>query len=323
MKKIKLIFTLSLVLTLNNASAQICEEDDRFTNSEYYSNKQIDSMKNVTYGKALNYKGVMVDLEMDIYFPNNGLDKMAKRPFILLIHGGGFSGGQKEDFIRHSNGFAKRGFVTATMSYRLGFDPEIGGEQAKAVYRAQQDTHTALRYIANKAESLRIDTSWIFIGGSSAGAVTALQASYASQSEWNQVLPQFESMLGPLESSQDNPTQTYAIKGIYNFMGAVLPIVFAEGDLIPTISFHGELDETVPIGKSPAGFGSRPLHDMLNEAGVCNDLTIVPDGKHDIYLSKEDVNFRIDRVACFFKSLMCDTCVDFVAEETVPANCTN
>ena len=323
MKPFKSILALCLVLTINNLFAQLCSDSNRFVNSEYFSNKQIDSLKNVTYGTAVNYLGEEQVLKMDFYFPKDDVDSLAKRPFILLIHGGGFMGGQKENFIIHCNELAKRGFVTATMSYRLGLNPDVPGDQAKAVYRAQQDAHTALNYVAEQAENLGIDTSWVFIGGSSAGAITSLYTSYGNQEEWNGVLPQFESMLGPLKSPEDNLTQNITIKGIYNFMGAVFPIVFTSGDLIPIISFHGELDKTVPIGKSPAGFGSRPIHEMLNEAGVCNDLTIVPDGNHGIYLSKEDVNFRINRVACFFKSLICDTCVDFVASETVPANCAN
>jgi acetyl esterase/lipase len=107
-------------------------------------------------------------------------------------------------------------------------------------------------------------------------------------------------------------------------MGAILPVVFNSGDLIPTISFHGDLDTTVPIGKSMmTGFGSRPIHEMLIEAGVCNDLTVVPNGGHGIYRTKKDVDFRINRVSCFFKSLICNTCVDFMAEESVISNCTN
>ena len=321
MKTIKLLFTLSLVITLNYASAQLCTKDSRYTNSEYFTSTQIDSLKNVTYGTAVNYLGEEQVLKMDLYFPKDAVDSLVKRPFILLIHGGGFMGGQKENFIIHCNELAKRGFVTATMSYRLGFNPDVPGDQAKAVYRAQQDAHTALNYVAEQAENLGIETSWVFIGGSSAGAITALYTSYGNQEEWNGVLPQFESMLGHLKSPEDSLAQNITIKGIYNFMGAVFPIVFTSGDLIPTISFHGELDQTVPIGKSPAGFGSRPLHEMLNEAGVCNDFTIVPNGDHGIYRSKEDVNFRINRVACFFKSLICETCVNFLAEKTVQASC--
>lgn len=321
MKFLKTIFTLSLLLTGINLTAQNCPEDYRFTNAEYFKSTQIDSLKSVTYGTAVDYLGKDKELAMDIYFPNNEVDSMEKRPFILLIHGGGFLGGNRDNMIIHCNELAKRGFVVATMSYRLGFDTEVMGETAKAVYRAQQDTHTALGYLAKQADNLRIDTSWVFIGGSSAGAITSLFTSYASQAEWNQVLPQFETLLGPLESSNENVDQDITIKGIYNFMGAVAPIVFSDGGLIPTISFHGELDETVPIGKSPVGLGSRPIHEMLTEAGVCNDLTVVPDGGHGIYRSAQDLDFRINRVACFFKSLMCGSCVDHLASETVLASC--
>jgi acetyl esterase/lipase len=224
----------------------------------------------------------------------------------------------------HSKELSKRGFVTATISYRLGYNREVFGNIQKAVYRAQQDTNSALRYMASQKEKLKVDTSWVFIGGSSAGAITSLSTSYASQQEWNKIAPQFEFDLGPLESSDNSLNEIFTIKGIYNFMGAILPVVFNSGDLIPTISFHGDLDTTVPIGKSMmTGFGSRTIHEMLIEAGVCNDLTVVPNGGHGIYRTKKDVDFRINRVSCFFKSLICNTCVDFMAVERVISNCTN
>ncbi|SDS39497.1 Acetyl esterase/lipase [Formosa sp. Hel1_31_208] len=315
MKNIKPLLILCLVLTTNYVSGQLCDQDKRFTAFEYFSDTQIDSLKNITYGNAIDYSGKSQDLKMDLFFPNNKIDPIEKRPFILLIHGGGFHGGSRESMIYHSNEFAKRGFVVATMSYRLGFDPNVRGDIQKAVYRAQQDANTALRYIDSQAERLKIDRSWIFIGGSSAGAVTSLFTSYASQSEWNMVLPQFESTLGSLESSVTNKDQTLTIKGIYNFMGAVQPIVFNSGELIPTISFHGDLDKTVPIGKSQTGFGSKPIHEMLTEAGVCNDLTIVLGGGHGIYRSKDGQDYRINRVASFFKSLFCDTCTSSISSE--------
>ena len=307
MKNIKILLILCLALTTSSVSGQLCDEDKRFTTVEYFSETQIDSLKSITYGNAIDYLGNSQDLKMDLYFPNNKIDKIEKRPFILLIHGGGFYGGAREDMTYQSNEFAKRGFVVASMSYRLGFDQNVRGDLQKAVYRSQQDANTALNYISSQAKNLNINTSWVFIGGSSAGAITSLFTSYASQSEWNQVLPQFESTLGSLESSEANKNIT--IKGIYNFMGAVQPIVFTSGDLIPTISFHGELDKTVPIGESQfTGLGSKPIHEMLTKAGVCNDLTIVKGGYHDIYRSVEGQNFNINRVANFFKSLICDSC---------------
>ena len=324
MNKQKILFTICLALTIFDSSAQSCSEDLRFTDTKYFSETQIDSLINLSYGEATDYNGKLQDLKMDVYYPNTDIDILNKRPFILLIHGGGFTGGTRKSMTYHSKELSKRGFVVATITYRLGYNHEVFGSIQKAVYRAHQDTNTALKYIASQKEKLKIDTSWFFIGGSSAGAVTSLSASYASQAEWNQIAAKFESDMGPLESSGNNLNEIFSIRGIYNFMGAIPPVVFNSGNLIPTISFHGDLDTTVPIGKNTmTGFGSRAIHEILNEAGVCNDLTVVPNGGHGIYRSKKDVDFRINRVACFFKSLICNSCVDFMAEESIPAVCSN
>ena len=324
MNKQNLLYMFCMVFTIHYAIAQKSCLEGRYTNTDYFLKSQIDSLKNISYGAAHDYIGNLQDLKMDVYFPNTYIDTQERRPLILLIHGGGFTGGSRESMSYHSKELSKRGFVTATISYRLGYNREVFGDIQKAVYRAQQDANSALRYIASQKEKFKVDTSWVFIGGSSAGAITSLSTSYASQEEWNKIAPQFESDLGPLESSENSLNEIFTIRGIYNFMGAILPVVFNSGDLIPTISFHGDLDTTVPIGKSiMTGFGSRPIHEMLIEAGVCNDLTVVPNGGHGIYRTKKDVDFRINRVSCFFKSLICNTCVDFMAEESVISNCTN
>ena len=223
MNKQKLLYMFCLVLTMYYATAQKCGLETRYTNIDYFSKSQIDSLKNVTYGDALNYVGDLQDLKMDVYFPNTDIDTLEKRPLILLIHGGGFTGGTKESMTYHSKELSKRGFVVATISYRLGYNREIFGDIQKAVYRAQQDANTALKYITSQKEKLKVDMSWVFIGGSSAGAITSLSTSYASQEEWNKIAPQFESDLGPLESSDNSLNEIFTIKGIYNFMGAILP----------------------------------------------------------------------------------------------------
>jgi len=325
MKIIKLLLMLCLGFSINYASAQFCSQDNRFSDAEFFSSTQIDSLTNITYGNAINVNGESQDLLIDFYFPNNSIDPMSERPFILLIHGGGFLGGSKEGYTTYlCKEFAKRGFVAATMSYRLGFDQNIMGDNAIAVYRAQQDANAALRYTLENAIDLRIDTSWIFMGGSSAGAVTSLITAYGSQEEWNQFFPTLESTIGSLDSSGNNFEHSFTIKAIFNNWGAVSPGVLNPEDLIPMISFHGELDKVVSIDKSSfTGYGSRTLHNMLNEQGVCNDLTIDPTGGHGIYLTEEGAIFRVGRAACFFKSLFCDTCSNFFSTETVPANCSN
>lgn len=325
MKIISFILTSILFITTSTVSAQYCSQEGRYSNGEFFSSIEIDSLKNSTYGTAVNVLGKSQELFIDFYFPNNTLDTLPKRPFILLVHGGGFVGGNKEFHMTNlCKEFAKRGFVAATISYRLGFDPNILGDHAVAVYRAQQDANAALRYTLENADAFKIDPSWIFMGGSSAGSITSLMTAYGSQKEWNQFFPTLEAKLGPLNSSGNNFKHPFSIKAIFNNWGAVSPIVIKPEELIPMISFHGELDKIVSIDISPyTGFGSRKLHNMLNEQGICNDFTIDPKGGHGIYRTKKGAVFRVDRAACFFKSLFCDTCSNFLSRETVSANCSN
>ena len=325
MNIIRFILTVTLFITTSTVSAQYCSQEGRYSNREFFSSIEIDSLKNRTYGTAVNVLGKSQELFIDFYYPNNTLDTLSKRPFILLVHGGGFVGGNKESYMTNlCKEFAKRGFVAATITYRLGFDQNILGDHAVAVYRAQQDANAALRYTLENADTLKIDPAWIFMGGSSAGSITALMTAYGSQQEWNQFFPMLAEKLGPLNSSGNNFKQPFSIKAIFNNWGAVSPIVIKPEELIPMISFHGELDKVVSIDVSPyTGFGSRKLHNMLNEQGICNDFTIDPKGGHSIYRDKEGAIFRVGRAACFFKSLFCDTCSNFLSIETVSANCSN
>ena len=209
MKSFKIVLVALLTLIINYASAQFCTSDTRFSEVDFFSNTQIDSLKNVTYGNALTWNGVSQDLKIDYYFPKSTIDLMPSRPFILLMHGGGFTQGQKESKILECRELAKRGYVVATMNYRLGFDQTDPNNLIKAVYRAQQDANTALRYTVEIAPTLEIDTSWMFTGGSSAGSVTSIFTSYLQQSEWNSGQPDIENLLGSLNSSGNNLTHTF------------------------------------------------------------------------------------------------------------------
>ena len=70
---------------------------------------------------TINYSDVYIDPfhEMDIYFPIG--DTATNRPVIIYIHGGSFYSGDKSmtDCIDFCTSFAKRGYVTASINYRL------------------------------------------------------------------------------------------------------------------------------------------------------------------------------------------------------------
>jgi acetyl esterase/lipase len=87
-----------------------------------------------------------VDLYMDIFEPSG--DTLDQRPLIILCFGGGFLSGSKDHWsIRLlAQELAKRGFVTATMDYRLGMNIFDRFLAMRAVYRGVQDGRSAVRF---------------------------------------------------------------------------------------------------------------------------------------------------------------------------------
>jgi hypothetical protein len=62
---------------------------------------------------------------------------------------------------------------------------------------------------------------------------------------------------------------------------------------------------------------------MLNEQHICNDFNIDPKGGHAVYGSKKGAILRVNRAACFFKSLFFGTCSNFLSRTMVSANCSD
>lgn len=122
-----------------------------------------------------------LELNMDLYRPvvqeNHG-----PFPLLLLIHGGAFYNGDKRSlgFPEMGEHFAKRGYVVASINYRLGFWPWCQAVD-RAGYRAVQDANAAVRYLLSHKEELNIDPDNIFVAGSSAGAITALNLAFMDE----------------------------------------------------------------------------------------------------------------------------------------------
>lgn len=119
-----------------------------------------------------------LDLDMDIYYPK-APEIQSRRPLLLLIHGGAFYNGDKKDIGYPEMGrhFAERGYVVASINYRLGFKP-LAPDVDRAGYRALQDAHAAVCYLIDNADEFGIDTTHIFAAGTSAGAITALNLAF-------------------------------------------------------------------------------------------------------------------------------------------------
>jgi len=109
---------------------------------------------NVVYTSASGYPQLM-----DVYLPLPRT--LLSRPGIVCVHGGGWSGGSKEDFAGWANYYASRGYVCATINYRLA---------PQHHWPAQiDDTQAAVRFMRKNASLYGIDSLRIGACGVSAG----------------------------------------------------------------------------------------------------------------------------------------------------------
>lgn len=279
MKKIYLI-ALTVFSALNSIKAQSPCATGRYA-ADTFTN--ITTTSNVVYGSNITTSSTTQTLTMDIYQPTGDVE--TNRPLIIWAHGGSFVGGSKTDgdVVALSQRFAKKGYVCASINYRLGltFDSVAA---VKAVLRAVQDMKASIRFFYKDkltTNTYKIDTNNIFIGGSSAGAITALHTAYLDKScEVNYYMnDSVVNSLGGMDGYSGNQCYSSKIKGVINLCGALGRYGWIQPGDVPFCSMHGTIDATVRYNRgyaSPFGInliildGSRMLNAQANAIGVSN-----------------------------------------------------
>jgi para-nitrobenzyl esterase len=246
MKKIYTIILMIMVICSSNYLFAQC--DGRYQ-TEIFGNK--DSL-GITYGQNLDWTGANTILTMDVFQPLG--DTLSLRPMIFFTHGGSFEGGASNDMDVDTlcHRFARKGYVTVSINYRVGFFPFDSINAVKAVVRAVQDQKAAIRYFKKDratVNAFRIDTNQIWVGGSSAGALTALQCAYLD--EWNEV-PAWDtawtSANGGLEGTSGNPGYSSDFRGAISLCGALGHWYWMDNSDKPMCAVHGTADPIVPYG---------------------------------------------------------------------------
>lgn len=301
------------MISITVSYGQFCTDDNRFTEVAYFDSTQIVADTGLVYATIND-----LNLAMDLIYPSMTADTLQNRPFVMLFHGGSFTAGNRQLMIASCVELAKRGFVCATVSYRLGTSLTV-----PTMYNASQDGHAAMRYVVQNASVYNIDTNWLFVGGESAGAILGLAMNYDDQQEWQSLDTNLLGTHGGLYTSGNTLTNSYEIKGVFNNWGSINMLNYDTSEAIPTISFHGGQDNTVPIGLNTETFqgGSNVIHERLIQDDVCSDLTVDSLGGHGIYQGTTGRIFRVAKAACFFKSLACNTCSSASTFDSIPANC--
>jgi hypothetical protein len=196
------------------------------------------------------------------------------------------------------NNFAKRGYVCASIDYRLGipFPPDQAGAK-RALYRAVQDMKAAVRFFrkdAATANAYRIDPGLVFIGGSSAGAFTALHHAYLDDP--SELPVEIDTVaLGGMEGNSGNPGYSSAVNAVVNLCGALGDKQWIHPNDEPLCSMHGTTDQTVPYATATIYLfnvyplmvvdGSYSVNQYADQIGLPNGMYTYFGAGHVPYLS--------------------------------------
>ena len=240
-------------------------------------------------------------LKLDIYRPK----AMAKpTPALIFIHGGSWKSGHKEDYKVYTLDFAKRGYVTVSLSYRL---------LPKYHYPdCVEDVKCALGWIRAHASDYNIDPENIALIGASAGGHLATLVGYSSDS------PVFESkydedsissrvqavvdFYGPVDFTASFSKEAEGL--LNNFMNQTYqenpslyeqasPLKYVSKDDPPTLIFHGTIDDLVPVGQSDL------LKAELDKQGVANEYYRLEGWPHGMDLALSVNEYCKNKLAIF------------------------
>ena len=202
-----------------------------------------DSFLGIYLSQTLNKSKSMLPLTMDVYAPDDG--KKALRPLLVLIHGGAFYNGDKASagFPEWGRYFAARGYLVASVNYRMGFwaNP-ISVERAG--YRAVQDVNAAIRFLVHEKSEYHVDPDRVFVAGTSAGGITALNLAFMRESD----IPASARQEGSIDAVNPNLHDRFSVRAVGNLWGAVRDLSMIGNENTAVISYHSSGDPVVPFG---------------------------------------------------------------------------
>lgn len=310
MKKLYAYLVVSFALLVTNSFAQPCQNGRYAT--EVFPNHTLTS--NITYGANTTFSGANNSLKLDFYEPTG--DTELSRPLIIWVHGGSFLGGSKTDpdMTALSQRFARKGYACASIDYRLGFFPIDSANAVKAVVRAVQDLKAAIRFFykdKQTSDTYHIDTNLIYVGGSSAGAITALHVAYLDNiCEISDYLNQATiNQLGGLDGNSGNPGYSSSVQGVINLCGALAQYSWLEAGDVPMVSIHGTADGTVKYNRGIVNpgtalmylDGSRMLHERACAVNVSSEFYTFPGAGHVPYIGN---NAYMDTTEWFIRDFL-------------------
>lgn len=246
----------------------------------------------ISYGNNTAYK-------LDLGLPGN---RTTDSKLVIVIHGGGWSSGDKAALNFMTRGLKTRGFVVANINYRLS-------PQSDDNYKMQMDDiDSVINFLNREAAFYTFGTQKIYLTGHSAGAHLSL--SYAYTRNGNEKIKAVGGMASPtnlLHAVYYNTVISAPL--ITPYLGVPLltsasvqrykdcsPYYNVNSNAAPTILFQGDLD--IVVQKEQATF----LAGVLNQNGVPVKVIIYPLTFHDWWSNGDFVKSTLDETTAWFNA---------------------
>lgn len=227
------------------------------------------TLMNVSYGSDAKQN-------MDIYLPagrSTGTTKV-----IVLIHGGGWTEGDKADFTPFVTAIQQLlpGYAIFNINYRLVYN-------GSHIFPTQEnDVKSAIEFIYSKRNSYFISDKFVYLGASAGGHLALLQAyKYNTPVKPKAVV----SFFGPTDLTALYNTNFFAALILAQTAGNTptgnpaiyqqsSPLTFVNASSAPTLLLHGGVDPLVPPSQADV------LKAALDNASVSNQYVFYPGEAH-------------------------------------------
>ncbi|MBC2327480.1 alpha/beta hydrolase [Listeria booriae] len=242
------------------------------------------------------------DLYMDISVPKS---TTAKRTPIVLIHGGGFVAGTRNQSPSWTQFYVDRGYVVFDVDYRLAKDGYTTWD------KAAPDVASAIVWIGQHADKYQVDMEQLLIAGGSAGGSLALQVCYGLNDgtlkpyiSGEVYAPKAVVAVYPAQNMTNiwyEGTNFFGMDG-ETFLGAYIggspkekPEAYAAVDVVkhvgkttpPTLLLVGKNDHLLPYS------GQVAFEKLLNEKQVPNKFVAIPYNDHFFDMSGGSIGSQI------------------------------
>lgn len=247
----------------------------------------------------------------DLYLPPT-FEPGRKYPGIVIIHGGGWTGGDKGAAreINIGTTLAAHGYVCMSINYALA---KTG---SPTFPQNIQDCKRAVRWLRKNAARFQLDTEHVgAIGGSAGGHLTALLAVTGAEAGLDPkedaehscriqaAVPMYPHCAASWEGQV--PPKPYPSLPMFAQAQAVAPALWDSASPIkqlskddpPLLILHGTADTTTPLDQSTR------FHEAARSTGVESELIIVEGAPHSFHLQPKQRDLRPEVIAFFDKHL--------------------